>query len=347
MKKQNKITRFMNSKGFYTALFTCLFGVLAIAAVVSVRNIDALNKLAVQENVVSSEPPAEIGGELAATGQQKDTPVAQLEKERQETQFTTETAEEATVAPLESDGDALAKAKVNIKEVNDDPTAQPKSNDANSKAAPTKSDENSAPAERQNPDAQAAADANAGAAESAPEGLKGGPEKDASPTAHAAPAEAETLEEVTGFVPFAEGDTMSWPLDGAVVMDYSADKMVYDKTLDQYRTNPSICISAEVGTQVKAAADGVVKSLSTDPRSGNTVVIDHGNGWTSKYAQLQDTILVQEGQQVHAGQALGGVGDPTKYSVLLGPHLDFAIDKDSAPQNPQLVLANEPSSVTH
>lgn len=138
---------------------------------------------------------------------------------------------------------------------------------------------------------------------------------------------------------FDDSKEMSWPVSGKIVMDYSIETAVYDKTLDQYRTNDSICISAPVGTQVKAAAEGIVKSVFKDDESGQTVVIDHGNGWTSTYSQLQDRLLVKEGQVVKEGDVIGGVGDPSKYSILLGSHLDFKLSKDDKSTDPKLVLA--------
>lgn len=64
---------------------------------------------------------------------------------------------------------------------------------------------------------------------------------------------------------FALADTpdakpvFNWPLEGDIVMDFSSDALVYDATLEQYRTNDCICISASQGTPVKAAADVLLK----------------------------------------------------------------------------------------
>lgn len=59
-------------------------------------------------------------------------------------------------------------------------------------------------------------------------------------------------------------------------------------TLDQYRTNDNVCISAEVGDEVKASADGVVSEIVRDDLLGNYVVIDHENGWRTTYSQLAE-----------------------------------------------------------
>ncbi len=140
------------------------------------------------------------------------------------------------------------------------------------------------------------------------------------------------------FKPFASDNKMEWPVLGEVVMGYSTDHVIYDKTLEQYRTNDNICIAAELGSQVKATAEGVVKSVTKNRQKGNTVVIDNGNGWTTVYSELQDGVLVKEGDVVKAGQVIGGVGNPSIYSVLLGNHLSFSVMKNDKPVDPMSIL---------
>lgn len=138
---------------------------------------------------------------------------------------------------------------------------------------------------------------------------------------------------------FDDSKEMSWPVNGQIVMDYSIETAIFDKTLEQYRTNDSICISAEAGTEVKAAAEGVVENIFEDNENGKSVVINHGNGWMSTYSQLENNLMVEVGQVVGEGDVIGKVGQPTNYSVLLGSHLDFKITKNDQATDPKLVLA--------
>lgn len=142
------------------------------------------------------------------------------------------------------------------------------------------------------------------------------------------------------FTVYDDKQKMLWPVLGEIVMDFSTDTLVYDKTLEQYRTNDNICISAPSGTQVRAAAEGIVADVTKTKELGNTVVVDHGNGWVTTYSQLQDNILVSVGDVVESGQILGGVGEPSIYSVLLGSHLNFEVLRDDTPINPKNILAN-------
>jgi murein DD-endopeptidase MepM/ murein hydrolase activator NlpD len=140
---------------------------------------------------------------------------------------------------------------------------------------------------------------------------------------------------------FDDGNEMTMPCDGQIVMDYSADTAVYDATLDQYRTNDSICIAADVDSEVCAAFDGVVEAITNDRVTGNSVVLSHGNGWRTTYSQLSDNVLVTEGEVVCEGDVVGYVGMPSVYSEALGPHLTFTVSKDDASVDPKTVLRSE------
>jgi murein DD-endopeptidase MepM/ murein hydrolase activator NlpD len=140
------------------------------------------------------------------------------------------------------------------------------------------------------------------------------------------------------FLSFNDNSKMQWPIKGEIVMDYSKDHTIYDKTLEQYRVNEAISIAAKLGTPVKAAAAGTVVSISKDNRKGCTVVLDHGNGWQTTYSQLQENVIVDQNQVVDAGDVIGGVGNPTKYSILLGEHLDFEIMKNGESTDPKMLL---------
>ena len=85
---------------------------------------------------------------------------------------------------------------------------------------------------------------------------------------------------------FNQEEGLSWPIKGDVLMEYSADKVVYFKTLAQYRTNPALLLEAKEGMDVKASADGIVESVETSEETGRTVSISIGDGFTVVYGQL-------------------------------------------------------------
>lgn len=132
---------------------------------------------------------------------------------------------------------------------------------------------------------------------------------------------------------FSKEDKLIWPIDGNVILNYSMDQTVYFSTLDQYKYNPALVISGEMGEPVLAAADGKVTSLKSDARTGNMIVMDIGNGYETVYGQLQE-VRVIEGEMVKQGDVIAYVEEPTKYYTVEGPNLYFQLLKDGNPENP-------------
>ena len=144
----------------------------------------------------------------------------------------------------------------------------------------------------------------------------------------------EVPEAETTVKPKTVKPTFAYPLQGEVVLPYSIDHAIYDPTLEQYRTNASVSLSAKQGTAVKAAADGTVQAVTEDAEAGKTVVIAHADGWLTTYGQLEDAVAVKEGEKVTQGQKIGAVDDPTKYGAALGSHLEFAMEQNGETKDP-------------
>lgn len=136
---------------------------------------------------------------------------------------------------------------------------------------------------------------------------------------------------------FEADDGLTWPVRGNIVLNYSADHVIYHPTLNSYRTNPAILISAEVGTPVLAAADGLVLEVKEDTITGLTVTMEIGDGYTLVYGQLADVTAVP-GDSIKAGEAFGTVAAPTKYYTLEGSNLYFQVCTADGTENPMLYL---------
>ncbi len=153
--------------------------------------------------------------------------------------------------------------------------------------------------------------------------------------------EAETAEAISTTVQpsldFKEEDGLVWPIVGDVLINYSMDKTVYFPTLQQYKYNPAIVIAAQQGAGISAAADGRVTSVGYDSVTGNTIVMDLGNGYELTYGQLEN-ITVSEGSYVNVGDGIGTVASPTKYYSMEGSNVYFKLTKDGEPVNPMTQL---------
>ena len=124
------------------------------------------------------------------------------------------------------------------------------------------------------------------------------------------------------------------PIDGEVLKEYAKDSLIYSETLKEWTTHLGIDIKAERATVVKSAADGIVKYIKNDPRYGLTIIIEHSNGFETRYCNLLTTEFVSEGEEVKAGQTIGTVGDSAVYEIVDESHLHFEILKNSENVNP-------------
>jgi murein DD-endopeptidase MepM/ murein hydrolase activator NlpD len=94
-------------------------------------------------------------------------------------------------------------------------------------------------------------------------------------------------------------------------------------------------IIAPPGTQVMAAAGGVVSAVDVHAEYGNMVDVDHDNGLTSRYAHLSKS-MVKVGDVVMKGQLIALVGATGR---VTGPHLHFEVREKGVPLNPNKFLA--------
>ena len=90
-------------------------------------------------------------------------------------------------------------------------------------------------------------------------------------------------------------------------------------------------LAAAEGTPTYAAADGTVIIAGWSDSAGNWVVINHGNGLTTK-SMHHSALTVSAGQSVVRGQQIGLVGDTGN---SFGAHLHFQVELNGTPVDPQ------------
>ena len=97
----------------------------------------------------------------------------------------------------------------------------------------------------------------------------------------------------------------------------------------------AIDISGDEGDPVRATAKGRVVFAGDEPKKfGQLVVIDHGGGWFSAYAKLQE-VSVKKGKKVRAGDQVGLIGNTGSTS---NTELHFELRHNNVPVDPETVL---------
>ena len=129
------------------------------------------------------------------------------------------------------------------------------------------------------------------------------------------------------------------PVSGQTLSDYAMDCLSYNQTTRDWRVHNGMDIGAEAGTEVLAAADGVVYTTYTDDIMGTTVVIRHEGGYTTQYASLSEELKVSAGDTVVMGQAIGTVGETALIETAVGPHVHFSVLLNDESMDPNEFLA--------
>ncbi|KAA3632515.1 MAG: hypothetical protein DWQ08_03405 [Proteobacteria bacterium] len=110
-----------------------------------------------------------------------------------------------------------------------------------------------------------------------------------------------------------------------------------------YRTDPftgrkafhaGVDIAGRKGSPIQAAAAGVVVHAGKHAGYGHSVVVQHANGYSTRYAHA-DELLVELGQKVEKGEPIATVGTTGRST---GPHLHFEVIQNGRRVNPKKFL---------
>jgi murein DD-endopeptidase MepM/ murein hydrolase activator NlpD len=119
------------------------------------------------------------------------------------------------------------------------------------------------------------------------------------------------------------------PLQGKIIKNYSFGS-------NSKKEHSGIDISAKIGTEIKATADGLIDFVGKDKKYGNLVIINHENGYKTYYSSCSE-IFAKEGDRVKRGEVIGlsgRTGRPT-------PHLHYEIRKDDIPLDPSEYIKSD------
>jgi murein DD-endopeptidase MepM/ murein hydrolase activator NlpD len=123
-----------------------------------------------------------------------------------------------------------------------------------------------------------------------------------------------------------------WPVIGWFTSGYGTRKDPFNGSPDFHA---GLDISADRGTPVWATADGTVESAGYNGNYGNSVLVTHGYGISTRFGHLS-RYAVSAGQKVRRGQVIGYVGATGRAT---SSHLHYEILINGQPINPLRLLA--------
>lgn len=137
----------------------------------------------------------------------------------------------------------------------------------------------------------------------------------------------------------APADLFVLPLTNEVIRGFSGGQPVYSTTMNDWRVHDGVDFRGEAGQDVKALADGTIKSLETDPLWGGVLTIDHGHGIVSTYRGVT-AVGVEAGQVVKVGQIIGTLSE-IPCEAADGAHLHLEITANGSPIDPVEAIGRE------
>ena len=122
-----------------------------------------------------------------------------------------------------------------------------------------------------------------------------------------------------------------WPVEGQVTGSFGER---IDPFNGEGAFHSGVDIGSSYGAKIVAPADGLVTLVDTMGGYGKTIMIDHGNGISTRYGHLSG-FAVTVGQRVQRGDLIGYVGESGRST---GPHLHYEVRINDTPVNPYKYL---------
>jgi murein DD-endopeptidase MepM/ murein hydrolase activator NlpD len=123
-----------------------------------------------------------------------------------------------------------------------------------------------------------------------------------------------------------------WPVKGNLTSHFGSRTDPFNGEATEMHLG--VDIAALFGTQVHAPADGKIIYAQRKSAYGNLIIIDHGNGLTTRLGHLS-RFNVKAGQKVRKNEIVGYVGTSGRSTA---PHLHYEVRLNDRPINPRNYL---------
>ena len=135
-------------------------------------------------------------------------------------------------------------------------------------------------------------------------------------------------------IDWLEGLPMALPVAPGQLLLTSGFGLRADPLTQRRAMHTGLDFELPTGSPILAAGSGQVTEAGWDGQYGKTVVIQHLDGHSTRYAHAND-LLVKQGDKVKRGELIAKSGNTGRST---GPHLHFEVLKDDKPVDPTQYL---------
>ncbi len=128
------------------------------------------------------------------------------------------------------------------------------------------------------------------------------------------------------------------PADGIITKEFAN---LFDIVSNSQKLHPGVDINNVEGTPVVATAGGIIEEINISDELGRYILINHQNGYKTRYAHLQlatqmkEKLELEVGDKVTRGQQIGCIGRTGRISILaLPPHVLYSVEHHGTLVNP-------------
>ena len=164
------------------------------------------------------------------------------------------------------------------------------------------------------------------------------PEEPAQTTVQPEPQKPANTVEVNAPVAVKE-PIFTLPVQASEIQrDYSGEALVFDPTMNDWRTHGGTDFACDEGDAVMAVLDGVVAEVFVDAMKGQCIRIDHGARLESLYCGVIALDNLKVGNTVAAGQTIGRAGNSVLAESAQECHVHLEMWEEGIHVDPMCIL---------
>lgn len=160
-----------------------------------------------------------------------------------------------------------------------------------------------------------------------------------SPSAPSAAPEASAAPSQPAAQPQPQEPLRVWPVSGELTAAFSGDELVFNETMQDWRTHNGADLAADEGTAVAAPVSGAVRRVYEDGLWGGVVEIEAADGALVRVCGV-GSVKTADGQSVTAGDEIGAAGEIAAESAG-APHVHVEVLVNEEYVDPQQYFAAE------